>query len=194
MFSDICITGITPLDAYPLYCSPKNCKQNIKCIKLHIPCLKPDIESINDIKASIYIDNSKVINTVLGKKVILNLSCTIKVIYTALNEEQSVHSAHWTINFCDFILDQDNMSNNCYNSNINIFIGLEDICIHNFDTRSLELSILYIICNILNCKKPCNTHNQNNFCNHKNGKKIYTPKLLKKNENKENIYYCPVEY
>lgn len=192
MFHDISISGITPLDHYPIKSSMKNCKQNMKSFKVHIPCQKPDIESINDIKISICINDYKIIKTVLGLKVVLNLSFNIKAIYTSLTEEQSVHSAHWDINFCDFILYQNNHNCTLGNLNPNLFVGIEDLYVCSFDTRSIEFSLLYIICSSLNYTSSC--HNHSNSTNCIDSKQIYKPDLSTTKECNSTTYYYPVEY
>jgi len=189
LFTDISINGITPLDHYPPKSYIKNCEQNMRSFKLNIPPQKPDIESINDVKISACVNNYKIIKTILGLKIVINLSFNLKIIYTSLTEQQSVHSAHWDINFCDFILYRNNFNNNLSNLNPNIFIGIEDLSICNFDTRSIEGSLLYLICSNLNCNSPCNNYDP---C--KDTKKIYKPNLSPRKENNINTYYCPIEY
>lgn len=196
MINDVSIVGITPLDYYKDKCSIKNCKQNIKSIELCVPCKKPDMESVNEIKVSFCVNGYKTLNTILGLKLLIDITCNIKVIYTALNEEQSLHSAHWSINFCDFIL----LKNICHDKfNIcdsNIFIGLEDVYVSNFDDRSIDLSLLYIICNNSNHTNSCSDCNSKCSCIKKcdcnKGNNIFTPDLIPNNS--YNTYYCPVQY
>ena len=150
LFDNISITGITPLDYYPDKCTITNCKQNIESISLCIPCQKPDMESINEIKVSFCINSCKLLNTILGPKILANITCKIKVIYTAKNPEQSLHSAHWDINFCDFILLETPYYDKRNLCTSNLFIGLEDVCILGYDERYIELSLLYILCPNIN--------------------------------------------
>lgn len=197
MFNDISITGITPLDHYPIKSSMKNCKQNIKAFKLYIPCPKPDIESVNDIKVSICINDYKIIKTVLGLKIIVNLIFNLKTIYTSLTEEQSVHSAHWDISFCDFILYQNNFNCTLGSLRPNLFIGIEDLSVCNFDNRSIEISLLYIICSSLNYNSSC-SHKDNKEPNCKDtgckdNKVIYKHDLSKDKEC-NTTYYYPIDY
>ncbi|MFR3499555.1 MAG: SPOCS domain-containing protein [Paraclostridium bifermentans] len=152
MLDNITLTGITPLENYPDCCSNKNCKQNIQQLSLSIPCQKPEMESINDIKITLCIKAFKILNTILGRKVLINGVSKVKAIYTAKNKEQSLHSAHWDIDFCDFILLEDICYDDCNISLCNFFIGLENICINSCDERNISLSLLYIICaNFNNC-------------------------------------------
>ncbi len=104
MLDNITLTGITPLENYPDCCSNKNCKQNIQQLSLSIPCQKPEMESINDIKITLCIKAFKILNTILGRKVLINGVSKVKAIYTAKNKEQSLHSAHFTVPFSTFII------------------------------------------------------------------------------------------
>lgn len=142
---NISIVGITPLEYYPCCKNIIAVKQNMENINVLIPSQKPDIESIEEIKISICITNSKVIDTILGKKAIISGVFKVKVIYTANNCEQSVHSAHWDIPFYDFILLEDICC--CHELNkLELFVGVEDVCINYNDLRRINLSTLYIIC------------------------------------------------
>lgn len=196
MIDNISITGITPLDCYPNKCSIKNSKQNIKSVSVCIPCQKPDMESINEVKVTLCIDEFKLLNTILGPKVLVTIISKIKVIYTAKNVEQSLHSAHWDIKFCDFILLEDFCPSECDVYPSNLFVGLEDVCVENCDERYINLSLLYIICSHFNTNpspknyycKCIKEHEPNEYrknCNYSstsNSKKV------------SNTIYYPVEY
>lgn len=164
MLDNITLTGITPLENYPDCCSNKNCKQNIQQLSLSIPCQKPEMESINDIKITLCIKDFKILNTILGRKVLVNGVSKVKAIYTAKNKEQSLHSAHWDIDFCDFILLEDICYDECNISLCNFFIGLENICINSCDERNISLALLYIICANFNSYNECKSYNYKN-CN-----------------------------
>lgn len=192
MLDNISITGITPLECYPKGCNIKNCKQNIQQINVCIPCQKPEMESINEIKATICINKYKLLNTILGPKILINGVIKIKVIYTAKNIEQSLHSAHWDIEFCDFIL----LDNICYDEcNIclsNFFTGIEDICINSCDERYIDLSLLYIICANFNSQ----LHEKNYSCNHfqDSCSKGYKATYKSNGKNNLNTYYYPAQH
>lgn len=191
MFDEISIIGITDFNQYPEKCTLKNCKQNLKSISVTIPCEKPNIESINEIKILICSENTKTINTILGKKSIINLVVKVKIIYTALNETQSVHSAHWEISFCDFIL---NNNNDCHcPKTSDMFIGLEDVYIHSFDERNINLSILYIICNFFNGFIERNKSN-NSCCDEYNQNIKYEENVKNTNYTNRNTHYYPVDF
>lgn len=73
-----------------------------------LPKQKPAIESILEVIVESKITRSKIINTPNGKKIIYHGVIKIKIIYVADNNQQSVHSAHFSQHFYNFInLDQD---------------------------------------------------------------------------------------
>lgn len=211
---NISITGITPLEYYPCNRNIIQTKQNMQSIDVLIPCEKPDIESIEEVKVSICIIKSKLIDTILGKKVVFNGAIKLKAIYTANNYEQSVHSAHWDIPFCDFIL-LDNICSCDDLSSLDLFAAIEDLCINYNDLRCISFSVLYIICASVNkvqlscnnqysnqCSSQCNTQH-NNQCNNQFNKSPcikYEPKNTNEYKNTNcikdsmNTYYYTVEH
>lgn len=160
MSNNIVITGITDMDKYPPCINSKFCKQCMQSNIMCIPDQKPEVESINEVKVSICVNNFEVFNTVLGPKLLLNGCKNIKVLYTANNCSQSLHSAHWNIPFCEFIL----LKDLCYERPSlivkEVFAGIENVCVNYFDLRTLDISILFIICpqfekiHSAPCKKP----------------------------------------
>lgn len=179
MFDNISISGITDLNKYPKICS-HYCKESLHTNLLAIPCSKPNIESINDIKVSICIDKFNIIETILGPKIILNGTKNIKLIYTANNCKQSVHSSEWNLPFCDFILIKDLSYDNCVSLINNLFVGIEHICVNNCDCRFIEICVLFIICPMIhpqyyNCyNKYCSScNNKINKCSSCNNKYNY---------------------
>jgi uncharacterized repeat protein (TIGR01451 family) len=81
---------------------------------LTIPCPKPNIETINSVNADVDIIKSHVVNTVKGKsregqnlsgfKLIAHGIINFTIEYTACDELQSVHSAHFSVPFSEFII------------------------------------------------------------------------------------------
>ena len=189
---NISITGITPLEYYPCFKNIIQTKQNMQNIDVLIPCEKPDIESIEEVKISICIVNSKLIDTILGKKIILNGIIKLKAIYTANNCEQSLHSAHWDIPLCDFIL-LDNLCSCDDLNSLDLFAGVEDICINCNDLRCISFSLLYIICVSLGKKQPI----YNNQCNKTasvKSKNACEYKNTNSTKGNMNTYYYTVEH
>ncbi|MGL4911409.1 MAG: hypothetical protein ACRC3Y_03160 [Romboutsia sp.] len=146
MNDNINIVGITPLDHYPNSGSIRCHKQNISNLNLSIPCQKPDIEYINEVNVKLCIDGYKIINTILGPKLVANLSISVNIIYIAQNLLQTVHSSHWSMDTCDFMLLEDirpKSINICADS---LFSGIEDISVINVNDKSLCVSVIYILC------------------------------------------------
>jgi hypothetical protein len=161
MYEGILTTGITDLNSYPKIKCTNYCKQTLETDLLTIPCEKPVVESINEVRVDICIENFHIINTVLGPKIILNCLKNIKVVYTANNCEQSLHSSHWKIPFCDFILLKDISYDDCLSLIKNVFIGIEHICINNCSDKLIDLSVLFVICPIIK-EQYCLNSNYNN--------------------------------
>lgn len=196
MLDNILITGITDLECYP----PTNCTKYYKqCIENDILCVpdeKPDIESINEIKVNMCIEYFEIFKTILGPKLLINGVKKIKVLYTANNSLQSLHSAHWCIPFCEFILLKGLYYEKCFNSINNVFIGVENVCLKYYDKRLIDLSLLFIICpefqnNSLDCQKKPNDNCYNNYYNSKpnQNKNNFTPPFNNNNSSNNNYYY-----
>lgn len=146
MLENVLITGITLLDEYPICGNCEYYKQVIESDALCIPVQKPDIESINELKVYICVEKFKVIKTVLGPKIVIQGTKQVKIIYTADNCQQSLHSAHWDIPFCEFVLMDSYSYDKCLKTVVDVFAGLEDACVKCYDKRTIDISILYILC------------------------------------------------
>ncbi|RDY25171.1 DUF3794 domain-containing protein [Romboutsia weinsteinii] len=146
MIENISITGVTPLEKYPKSKCSKYYKQCLEDDILCIPHPKPDIDCINEVNASICVEKYDILNTVLGPKLIIHGVKNIKIIYIADNCQQSLHYAHWSIPFCEFILLKDLSYDECHSIIDNIFVGIENICIKHNNCRMIDMSLLFIIC------------------------------------------------
>lgn len=170
MLENIIITGITNLNSYPS-CRCKNyCKQCMETDFLCVPDEKPNIESINEVKVSMCVEDFKIFDTILGPKLLVNGVKNIKIIYTANNCEQSLHSSHWNIPFCEFVLLKDIPYDECCSLINNVFIGVENVCVKHYDKKLIDLSVLFIICpkiiteHFKSCTKTNNSKNNFNPC------------------------------
>lgn len=164
---NVLITGITELDSYPRCGRPKHCKQSIESDILCLPENNLKIESINEVDVNISVEKFEVVNTILGPKLFLKAYKNIKVIYTADNCSQSLHSICWSIPFCEFILLCDFHYEKVCNLICDVFIGIENICIKDFDEEMVDISIMFIMCpqfkrdpvrdckNESDCRKSC---------------------------------------
>ena len=146
MFEDIIVNGITELDKYPSCIVHKYCKQSLREYCLNVPEQKPDIECVNEVKAKVTIESFEVFNTILGPKILVNGINEIKIMYTANNSLQSVHSAHWCIPFCEFILLEDLQYEKVCKGVRTVFAGVEKVCVTYYDKRYVDVTNLFIIC------------------------------------------------
>lgn len=205
MNENISIVGLTPLEQYPCRDYLISCKQCLEVDTVSIPCQKPSIESINEIKVSICINEYRLINTILGPKIIICGTKKIKIIYTALNCEQSIHSAHWEIPFYEFVLIEDFCFDECEIGLNSIFIGIEDVDINYYNERCIEIAVLFIICpNIRHHKpNPCITQNKCEYTKHEystvseksNSNHSYSCNCSNDNDSiNSNTYYFPIDH
>lgn len=86
--------ALTPLNRYRQFTVEENLK---------IPAEKPDIEQITSVLVEAKVTNFRTIATPTGLKVIIDGILNQKVVYTANEPTQSVHSAHFTKGFCTYI-------------------------------------------------------------------------------------------
>ncbi|MFA9422062.1 MAG: DUF3794 domain-containing protein [Sedimentibacter sp.] len=135
------ILGITPASSFPKCLSniPSNqiCETDILCI----PEQKPSIESILQVKADIHICSHEIICTCVGEKLVIEGVKHISIMYVADVPCQSVHSAHFDIPFCMFILLNENKF-----KVINIFTAIEDIKAIQLDSRHFSISLIIFAC------------------------------------------------
>lgn len=146
MIKDIAKFGITPLSEYPSYTSSYvYYKQIIENDILSIPCEYPSIKSIDSISISVDICNLKIIKTILGYKLIITAIKRYKIMYTADINVQSVHTANFENIFCEFILLESCVKSNKVLNIKDVFIGVEDIIIKDFDCKNIDVSLVLII-------------------------------------------------
>ena len=126
---------------------------------LMIPEAKPDIEAINVVTGAIDISSCHVINTpqaistegqnLTGYKLIIKGSLNIVVEYTALEETQSVHSAHYSVPFSAFIVLPPNY---VIGSKLEVSGLVEDIYYKAVDIRTFFTNVTALInVKILSC-------------------------------------------
>lgn len=151
----IFISGITPIEAYPKDIREENCKQYVEAFDLCVPEVKPEIEEINEIYINVNVEAARLIDTILGPKLIIEGKVEIKAVYTAYNKVQSVHSAHWERKFYNYLLFPC-VKEKSYNLGIkNVFIGIEDVCVSSIKCRDLNLSVIFILCGSLCEERGC---------------------------------------
>ncbi|GGD09047.1 DUF3794 domain-containing protein [Pontibacillus salipaludis] len=97
------IIGIADPSEFPVIDADNPSTQMAIQERLTIPDVKPDVEQINTLLIEAVITGTRTIFTPTGVKVVIDGFLRQKVIYTALVEQQSVHSAHFEHPFCTFI-------------------------------------------------------------------------------------------
>ncbi|GGD09063.1 DUF3794 domain-containing protein [Pontibacillus salipaludis] len=97
------IIGIADPSEFPVIGEDTRYTQFSVLERLEIPEVKPDVEQINTLLIEAEITSTRNIFTPIGVKVVVEGILRQKVIYTALVEDQSVHSAHFEHPFCTFI-------------------------------------------------------------------------------------------
>jgi len=134
------ISGITPQSNFPQCPCNYPCKEICETHKLCVPNCKPCVETILQLFIDTSIDKSHVLYTSMGKKLVIYGNIHIKILYVAKTSCQSVHSAHFDIPFCTFILS----SNICRQiEDISLFV--EDVFIKQIDSRNFYVSIISLI-------------------------------------------------
>lgn len=97
------IVGIDDPSSFPVLGVQDRYKQFTVEEMLTIPSAKPDIEQITSVLVEANVTQFRTIATPTGVKVIVDGELHQKVIYTADEPAQSVHSAEFTTPFCNFI-------------------------------------------------------------------------------------------
>lgn len=162
MADNIMRFGVTELEQYPVCRCKSYCKQLVENDRLCIPCQKPDMECLDSVSVNVCIENFKVIKTILGYKLIIEAIKKYKIMYTADNKEQSVHSFHYQSSFCEFILLKDFCCSNRNESIKDVFVGIEDIIIKDYNCRCIDISLILIM-------YPIVTQDECGKYSHKNG-------------------------
>lgn len=119
---------------------------------LQVPDVKPDIENIIDVDAKFICTNTKIIDTpvgtshegqnLTGKKLVINGKLCITVTYVAEVETQTVHTAHFEICVCEYIVIPNGTNLDC---NINPSVYIEDIFFEKINCRQLFTNIVFMI-------------------------------------------------
>lgn len=97
------IVGIADPSSFPVITTANPNTQYIVEEKLVIPDAKPDVEQVNTVMIEAKITDFRTITTPVGLKVIIDGIINQKLIYTAADVVQSVHSVHFQEPFCTFI-------------------------------------------------------------------------------------------
>lgn len=141
--------------------------------KLTIPELKPDVEQINSVNVSIDIIRAEVIKVPAspvdvdgqyisnlegkvstGRKLIIEGQLCQKVVYTANEAEQSVHSAHFYVPFSSFIIvpkeivfDNGNITTTIDSLDVDFQVNacIEDVAVKLLDLRTILKQVTFLL-------------------------------------------------
>ena len=97
------IIGVNDVSEFPVLTALDRYNQFTVEENLEIPAEKPDVEQITSVMIEAKVTDFRAIATPTGLKVIINGIVNQKVVYTALEPTQSIHSAYFTKGFCTFI-------------------------------------------------------------------------------------------
>lgn len=130
---------------------------------LSIPPQKPDVEEVNSVNVSVNIIRQKVVvtptstipnlegKTLTGRKLIVEGQLCQKIVYTACDEEQSVHSAHYYVPFSSYIVvpqtitfPSGEVKDSLY-VNYSLNTCIEDLYIKNLTPRVLVKNVTLLI-------------------------------------------------
>lgn len=125
---------------------------------LYLPCQKPNIEDINDIKASVKIKKSNVIKTCIGKssegqilsgyKLIVHGDIDQIIEYVADEPTQSVHSAHYSAPFSSYIVLPNDF---ILGSKVDVEGIVEEIYYNKIDERCFFKNVLLLVVAKITC-------------------------------------------
>jgi hypothetical protein len=156
--NNIEIHGITPQSEFPNYPQHYPSTQICQIDKLFLAC-QHDIQRILKIIVTVTISSFKVINTPIGKKVVVQGIKHIKVISSVEKQCHCTHSACFDIPFCLFIRLKD------FNTAIEkIGIVVEDISVECLENQFLLVSIIIFAYPIFKCESKPNPHGSCNTC------------------------------
>ncbi|WP_339060593.1 DUF3794 domain-containing protein [Tepidibacillus marianensis] len=126
-----------------------------------VPEQKPDIEHLTEVMTDIEISSIRILHTPYDKKAIVTGMINQRFIYTADLPQQSVHSFHISIPFCEIVILKKIWD--C----VKIKIFLEDVDVFFVDKRTLkECKVLCLVVEkALNCSSEKN--NEHCFIKHK---------------------------
>lgn len=97
------IVGIADPADFPVLLPSNPSTQFIVEETLVIPDAKPDVEQVNTVLIEATITDARAIATPVGLKIVVDGELNQKIIYTADEPTQAVHSAHFFEPFCTFI-------------------------------------------------------------------------------------------
>lgn len=158
------ICGITSPSSFPQCEAGCPCTEICETDKLFIPSEKPSIEDILQVFVTVSILSYKVISTPIGEKLVINGCKRIKAMYTAKDICQTVHTAHFEVPFCTFILLKKHIG-----KIIDISTAVEYVDVCPLNQRAFYISTIIFLCPVFK-KQTSNSaswmfNDDNNFNN-----------------------------
>jgi hypothetical protein len=186
---DIC--GITPQCELPQITDDYPFSEICETNKLHISKCNPNIETIVQLSVETSIKKRKVLDTHMGKRLIVYGVLHIKIFYVADKTCQNVYYAYYEVPFYTFV----KLGKTCKNiADVRIYI--EDTIIDKIDPKTFLVSCLIFVCPIF--KKEIHSKDIGNKKNDE------YPIGYKKNHKKEcdisfnsgenDVIECKIEY
>jgi len=155
--SNIEILGITPQSEFPICPQHYPCAQICQIDKLFLAC-QHDIQKILKVIVTITISSFKIINTPIGKKVVVHGFKHIKVI--SVIDKHCTHSACFDIPFCLFIKLKE------FDAVITkICTIVEDVSVQCLKNQFLLVSSVIFACPVFKPNIPICHHENNKPCN-----------------------------
>lgn len=128
---------------------------------LYIPPQKPDMEEINSVNITATVLRKKVVKTPIadenlegktltGRKLIVEGQLCQKVVYTACDDEQSVHSAHFYVPFSGYIVVPKTITLKCeemdsLDIDYQVNICVEDLSVKQLDERCFLKNVTLLL-------------------------------------------------
>jgi hypothetical protein len=186
---DIC--GIIPQSKLPQIPSDYPFSEICETNKLHISKCNPNIEKILQLCVETSIKKRKVINTHMGKRLIVYGILHIKIFYVADKSFQNMYYAYYEVPFYTFV----DLGKICEAiADVNIYI--EDTIVDKIDSKTFLVSCLILVCPTFNTEAPSkDTCNNKNSEYHIGDKKIHGEECnIGINLGETDVIECNIEY
>lgn len=146
------IIGVTPISHFPKFPQHHPCTEFCEIDKIQIPFKKLKNKSIQQVCLKVCIDSFKIICTPAGKKLVINGTKQLKVLFSphcTHHPHQSIHFIDFDIPFCTFILLKD-----ISDEVVQICSIVEDISLNCSDPRYLTVTSIIFICPVFEKDQP----------------------------------------
>ncbi|MBW7651201.1 DUF3794 domain-containing protein [Anoxybacillus sp. ST4] len=139
--------GIAEKEEFPS--CPLAYKQFTVTEKLTVPKIKPNIEKVIKVMATVHIHNAKIIRSPYDTKILVNGHIKQIIMYTAKKLDQPVHTFHASIPFCEMVI----LPSDICLSHIKVEGFLEDM--HIFHEAARKVHICKVVCLVVTEEEKC---------------------------------------